>query len=355
MKKQYFLFSFICILLNAVNAQVSIDKNDMPQPGNIYPKFTYTAVSAASFTPTGANYTWDFSSITSTANSADTFVTVSSTPITYVFTYNNPFDTLHKATAGSPQAGSVPIPTITLSNVYNFYKDGNSRFSQVGIGASINGFPMPLKYDNADVWYNFPLVLGDQDSSVATYSAQIPNLGFFAETKHRHNTVDGWGTLILPHDTFSVMRVKSDLFISDTIYVDTFGFGYRMNRNETEYKWLAKQKGIPVLKVLNRSGVVTVEYFDTTLFSLGVAENANSTIEVYPNPAQDFIEVSSNQLIGEIELYTLTGIHVFSKTYSDVNLRKHISLQELSNGCYYVKCYGKNHHLLATKKIVKIH
>ncbi len=352
MKKLYILITIALISSDWASAQINIDKNDMPLSGQIYPKYTFIDGSATNYATSGANFIWNFSNLISTTISGDTFVSVTSAPLVYNISFNSPFDTLHKATVASPQAANSPIATIQMTDVYNFFKVSNSRYTQVGFGAAINGVPMPLKYDFPDVWYNFPLILGDVDSSVSSYSLNIPNLGFFAETKHRHNTVDGWGTLILPHDTFNVMRIKSDLFISDTIFVDTFGIGYRLNRTETEYKWLTKQKGIPVLKVVSRTGTKTVEYFDTTLYSLGISENNISRLDVFPNPVQNEIFISSTEPINFIEIINQNGQIVYSDKFFDLELQKRISISSLSDGIYILKCYNMGKPSI--KKLVKI-
>ncbi|MEI8202040.1 MAG: T9SS type A sorting domain-containing protein, partial [Bacteroidota bacterium] len=181
----------------------------------------------------------------------------------------------------------------------------------------------------------------------------IPNLLAFGETKHRHNTVDGWGKLILPHDTFDVIRIKSDLLISDTIFLDTFNFGYRLNHTQTEYKWLTKGIGIPVLKATKVANVTTVEYYDTTN-SVGITENNILNITVFPNPVRDEINVSSSEPIYSIEMMNQTGEIVYSKKYADSELQKRIYIPDLSDGIYVFKCFDKNKRLICIKKIVKI-
>src|SRR6185369_9997600 len=78
----------------------------------------------------------------------------------------------------------------------------------------------------------------------------IPNFGYYRKQQTRTNEVDGWGTLITPFGTFNTLRVKSTLNITDSIYLDTLGFGLTIPRQTiVEYKWLAPGKKIPVLEV----------------------------------------------------------------------------------------------------------
>ena len=55
----------------------------------------------------------------------------------------------------------------------------------------------------------------------------------FSQDQVRNNVVDGWGTLYLPADTFQVLRVKSTLQRSDSIYIEQFSFGFRLPEPET--------------------------------------------------------------------------------------------------------------------------
>jgi gliding motility-associated-like protein len=58
------------------------------------------------------------------------------------------------------------------------------------------------------------------------------------------------GTLLTPFGTFNALRIKSTLQISDSIYLDTLGFGITIPRQTiVEYKWLGAGKKIPLLEV----------------------------------------------------------------------------------------------------------
>ncbi|MEI8205071.1 MAG: hypothetical protein WCH34_18785, partial [Bacteroidota bacterium] len=130
MKKVFFLISIALLYCNWASAQINIDKTDMPQPGQIYPKFTLVD-GTRDYTATGANFIWNFYNLTANTLAGDTFVTVLSAPLVYNVTFNSPFDTLHNATVAAPQAANSPIATVQMPDVYNFYKASNTRFTEV--------------------------------------------------------------------------------------------------------------------------------------------------------------------------------------------------------------------------------
>ncbi len=78
-----------------------------------------------------------------------------------------------------------------------------------------------------------------------------------------------------------------------------------------------------------------------------------NTINVFPNPSNNFIEVSA-QNISHIEMIDLQGQLIKSQTNSsNLNFIK-INIQELINGIYFIKVYFENEPRVITKKIVII-
>jgi hypothetical protein len=298
------IISFISAI-GIVYAQPVIDDIDMPEPNDTIIRTVVNNLSSVDYVTSDSNFIWDFSMIDGTDQSIDTFISVFSTPITYIATYSNPFDQEHKATVASPQPALQSVPGVQIADMYNFYKDTTTYFGQVGFGAEINSLPIPVKYDHGDILYRFPMIFGSVDSSLSQYSLNIPNLGYYGERKKRINYTDGWGTLYLPADTFEVIRVRSILQIFDSVYMDTLGFGFGFDRTETEFKWLAKGNKLPVFQVNKRQGGMggnnTDAWFvDNRPADFSVEENAqNSSIKIYPNPAQEkiYLQVDRVQLM----------------------------------------------------------
>jgi hypothetical protein len=50
-----------------------------------------------------------------------------------------------------------------------------------------------------------------------------------------------------PYGSFQTLRLKSEVFEYDSIYLDTLGQGIVLNRNYIEYKWLGTGRGLPLL------------------------------------------------------------------------------------------------------------
>lgn len=77
-----------------------------------------------------------------------------------------------------------------------------------------------------------------------------------------------------------------------------------------------------------------------------MAELMNTT--VYPNPARDYVNVTSKVNMTKVELYNTLGQVVYS---SNVNANTvNVPVSSLNNGTYFVKAYANN--MVVTKKIV---
>lgn len=348
--KKLILFSILLLTTFFTSyAQPVIDKNDMPVVGDTIRLSITDDANGIDYTLTAADTTWDFSSLIEQSQRVDTFVSVTSVPLLYQVDFNNPLDTTHKATVAQPQPDITQLPTVQFTEVYNFFRASDYNYTQVGQGAKVNSIPTPIKYNDPDLLYEFPLTYGVTDSSYYSYNLSIPALGYYGESKKRINIVDGWGTLITPYDTFPAIRVFSTTYIHDTIYMDTLGMGFSQDRTEREYKWLADTIGLPALRVIKSGGGnnVSIEYKHKFLPGAGTNDYPYTLtfFSFYPNPADAsskiyFALAKSSHVT--IDLFDATGRKTFSladkdfpKGFSSVNAGDYIA--SLAKGLYFVK------------------
>ena len=73
-----------------------------------------------------------------------------------------------------------------------------------------------------------------------------------------------------------------------------------------------------------------------------------SKVSIYPNPAQEFVTISSSVEINKAEVYNLLGKRVFNSSKLSNN---NLDISSLSKGVYMLKLTSEN--ALATKKIIK--
>jgi len=75
---------------------------------------------------------------------------------------------------------------------------------------------------------------------------------------------------------------------------------------------------------------------------------SKASITIWPNPAQDFIQIESNEIINKVNIYTLNG----QITSSYINTDGLLDIRSISAGVYFIELVyaDKKRHL---KKIVK--
>lgn len=346
MKKILLFVSFVAIIFS-LNAQVTITSSEMPAPGASY--VVSNAISISNYSDAGANLTWDFSALTPLSQDTLTYETPISAviPITYIATFNNPFDMDHKATTAKEENLSVPVPGITVSDVYFFYKLGTSDYRQVGMGANISGAALPVKMDPTDRVFVLPLNYNDKDTSVSFFEATIPTIGYYSSQKTRYNHADAYGTLKTPYGTFQTLRVKSTCNYHDSLYSEQMGMGFPNDRQEVEYKWMVQGYKIPMITVTERTPAVSVVYIDS-LRNIGISEESVFAGIVFPNPATGTFTVMNPDPCG------FTDVHVYSSNgqmalweHIDMNSSSRvINIESLSPGIYSVVIHSQQHQIV---------
>jgi hypothetical protein len=232
-----------------VCSQITITRNDMPNVGDTL-IYTSTLVPVGiNYVESGPDFSWDFSDLMGGTQGEDIYAAVSSTPFLYQLVFNVP-PWNPPASIASPEEDFNLIPGVAFTDYYDFYKEQNASYTAVGFGVTINDIPVPVKYNQPEMLYKFPLNYGNQpDSSESFFSINVPDFGYYETYRKRVNVVDGWGTLTTPFGAFATLRIKSLLTTRDSIYIDSLQTGIPIDRNITEYKWMGSGFGIPLLKV----------------------------------------------------------------------------------------------------------
>lgn len=269
MKKSIFFLICMGLIASPIFAQIVVNQADMPVAGDTL-RVSVTNVVPSGFSKTAMDTAWNYAALEALSQRVDTFVNATATPSAYQLF----FVLLGGANLASP-LGSSPIPGLPVSQGFTFFKNSSASYNDLGSAYTIQGLPLPAKYDNPDKLYQFPMTPGTTWSSVSTFAITVPNLAFYSTQRVRSTLVDGWGALTTPYGTFQTLRVKSTLAIHDSVYIDSLATGFPFNRNIIEYKWLAKGKGIPLLQINEEGNLVTATYRDVYRMS---AQSLNITL-----------------------------------------------------------------------------
>jgi hypothetical protein len=276
------------MLLNiGVFAQITILNTDIQKGGDIFKLSSQTNnINSINPVPAGANYSWNFSTLTADAQVIDTFLTSSQVPSAYslyFFGYN--------CAQNSPDTSYINGGILSIANICNMYKNSSTTYDFWGCGGTISGIPIPFNCSPHDIIYRFPMNYGNNDSIDSKLFASIPNLISFKQFRHRVNQVDGWGSLIMPNGIFNCLRLKSIIHDIDSIKLDTaythlpIVIIYGIQQTTIEYKWLVAGQGEPLLQInqkLSSTGVLTTNLVrwqnDSTLTCIPTTKNLIASI-----------------------------------------------------------------------------
>lgn len=327
------------LLLGTTNAQITIGPDDMPSAGDTV-RYVSTAPEDVDISFTEAGAIWDMSLLIVGAEAADTCIEVSDTPFAYQLFFNNEFIYPDHHADYAVRGQSFGFQgQLTVEDVYDYFKNDDTGFRNVGFGARVNDIPTSVQREPVDWVHRFPMNYGDADSSFSIFSLEVPGLGSFTQEQWRYNSVDGWGTLYLPADTFEVLRVRSVLQRTDSVFIELFGQGFSFPEPEAvEYKWIAVGMDEPVLQVVTNDGTPTTArfYYNPTDFTTGIADREAEHPVLFPNPADDvvFVDLPAGWQ-GTLLVWDPTGRAV--RSIAARNGRSIVELDGLAPGTYAVQ------------------
>ena len=306
----------------------TITRANMPVPTDTLRQSTALPALPASAPPlsrNGANQTWNYATLTATAQNIARFTTVPAEPL-YTFTFNSALSGSNRATVASPQA--VPLPpglALPITEPYQFFNASNADFRSVGYGGKLGTTAVPATYASAaeqDVIYRFPLSYASApDSSRSFFSLTVPGTGYLSQRRKRVNRPDAWGSLTTPFGTFQTVRMVTRIEDHDSIAAGGINQGFDLPVTR-EYKWLAPGQHVPLLtitttQIAGQETISRVEYRDIYRRITGPLSTATvlpaAAVAVYPNP------VAGNQplrlRLPATGLVTLTGTDLAGRQF----------------------------------------
>lgn len=249
------LLPLLVLLALGASAQqpITITRTDMPNVNDTFRlSVSDNLLGIIDLNDTGADREWNYATLPVYTQRPEGFVDpVFGTPLAYNITFSNFFDPEYFATIaapnplGSQQFGFGPVQ---MEDVYDFFRETNGFFANVGMGATINNVPVTSKMQPRDIIYRFPMEFGSADESFSQFGFDVPGFGHYGQKMLRINTVDSWGTLSTRFGTFEALRVYTELLRTDTVSLQGFGFDQQRPK-EFEIKWMGKNQGIPLLRV----------------------------------------------------------------------------------------------------------
>ncbi|REC47245.1 T9SS type A sorting domain-containing protein [Chryseobacterium pennipullorum] len=330
MKKFY--LTLLVFTIVKIAAQPVISANHAIQPGaTTYQHADPLTLSGLTPGPSGANVSWDFSQYSSATTTSQTM-------------YNCPgnsncldFDGANKM-IGSDNGNS-----------YSYLLYSNNELSTIGSKSTSTSGTTLYTFDNPKLELKFPVTyLQSFTDSWTGYSTPSGT----SETGNHTVTVDAYGTLKTPLGIFpNTLRTKRIVNVTNNVT------GSPLTTSVIEiYTWISSEYSGALLTIgfadTTISGYPTIHTrslsYGKNILTLGTKDLlVDKQIDMYPNPASDYVTIKNGDKATKIEINNTEG----RKIYESNNAGK-VDLSGFPSGVYYLTLSFKDGKT-QTRKIIK--
>ncbi|MEN9972407.1 MAG: hypothetical protein RIS20_754 [Bacteroidota bacterium] len=354
MLKSFLSVCTIILISGELNAQISLSVGDFANAGDTV-RMSQMQNSNLDFVSTGANHTWDFSSLTASTQSLKDYTPIGFGSFLILATYG-PFAGSYAATYFNLTT-ELPIDQLSaflpiqISDLSQYTKRSTSAITSIGYSINVQGQGVPFKSDTIETRYSLPLTFGDiHDSRGYTFVDLNPATDIkYIQHRQRHTEVDGWGTITTPLGTFQALRVRHDINEIDSIYQTFFGSGSWIGTppiDRTEYEWWTNGKKEYLLKVVatnvnGNQNISSIEFQDQYLGLDAGMNELSLSASIYPNPAEDLCFFETQFAVENVAFYNQMGELALNASFNGVQ-SAYIDIQDLKPGVYFC-------HLLTNK------
>jgi hypothetical protein len=312
------IFSLLgCLLLSLfASAQITVESSDFPSAGDMVLLDFADTLLLIDPEPTGENFTWNFSALSSVSQVTQEYVSPVTTDFTYILLWP-------ASNVAAPFVAPIDLGTVPIEDGVEFFNNNSSRFQQTGLAGSVSGIPVPFSFDPPDRIAEFPMNYGDSHSSPSAFSLEVPGLVGVWEERMRSCEVDGWGTLQLSGGSHQVLRQRCEILIEDSI---TGSLGsFNISRITREYRWWGKNAVAPILQI-DEQELAGFSSISRIAFQGGVTSTNDIAEEILAgiqSTVQDQQLIISHQLPAlRLNIYTAAG----QLLYSEQNLSQQTSI-----------------------------
>ena len=320
MKKNYFITILAFLFTTGISAQPVITYNgNAPQIGDIYNvSGTFGTFDPG---PAGGGQSWDFSDVQATLTAGVTAVDPSSTPFADEF----------------PEATLAFRDDDNSLETYNYWQLTGSELFFLGMGSDPGTNPDIIHYLDPRKIMQYPFAFNDTytDSYFYAYPSAIMLI-------HRRGTIiamaDAWGSVKTPAGSYnSTLRIKKVKTYTDSVWNTGGDLMSVTPHTETDFEWYTATSHYPVLHIQVTEAGSSLSY--TSLVG-GIEDNPLlSQISIYPNPADDIINVRLSDAVSEkieIALVNQMGQQLTQLTKTG-NHRFSADIGGLAPGVYFIR------------------
>ena len=339
MKKFTLLFiSFVAALV--VFSQPVLTSYINLNIGDTYRYDGYSEVTNIEPGPGGANLIWDFSGITGE-----------------IFYEGNPAICVDPSTTPFADSAAVADANICASPVdgigpYQYYDNDNSSQNLIAMGFVAESGSSFSTYTNVLTAFEFPFTYNDSFDDIWEQMTFNINDNYYNMRDSSFMTVeaDAYGTITTPLNVFSnVLRVKTTTIDYSWMRFEAGGDWISIGSfTDIQYSWYAPNIKTPVMIINEMEGFPSYEarYLVEYNFPVGIEEQSEVQLEVFPNPTTDRVTIKTDETIQHVSIYSLNGQKMDEISSQTIDLSKY------PKGVYFIEVGFEDGNTI-TKRIIK--
>jgi hypothetical protein len=295
----------------------------------------------------GANLTWDFSGITGE-----------------VFYEGNPAICVDPSTTPFADSAAVADANICTSPVdgvgpYQYYDNDNSSQNLIAMGFMAESGNSFSTYTNVLTAFEFPFTYNDSFNDTWELMTFNINDNYYNMRDSSFMTVeaDAYGTITTPLNVFSnVLRIKTTTIDYSWMKFEAGGDWISIGSfTDIQYSWYAPNIKTPVMIINEMEGFPSYEarYLVKYNFPVGIDEQSEVQLEVFPNPTTDRVTIKTDETIHHINVYSLNGQQMDAvSSQTNPSYQQTIDLSQYPKGIYLVEITFEDGSIV-NKKIIK--
>jgi len=331
MRKKFLFMICGALTISAISAQITLThETSAPRIGDVFNYHSLNVTGNLDVYHGGVNQEWDMSAVEEGFLIEHKYVSV--------------------AESTQPLSASNLVCIAEMSGI-----KAETYYTASSTGLVLNKLVMPsvatTSYTDEREFLKFPLAYNQEYNE--TFAGTITNISA-GQTFDVNGTAkikaDGYGKLKLPFGAVNnVLRVK--VAYDYTYSMDFFGFPLTVSTlRDTVYLWYNANTRDYIANYSVGYGdtgtgmkkmSATLQYLSSNDLSLS-AINAvyNNSVAIYPNPAQEIINIKGTNEIPDVKIYNVNGVLLRQEKSSVINI------SEFANGMYLIEISGKKYKII---------
>ncbi len=361
MKKNLLLF-FSLLSINLIG-QTTIYEQDLPQPGDSFLLYVDKTPTVSLGSPSALSQVWNYITLGNDSTKYAPYGITANLPFASSFPTSNSYTYGPAVLYGGP--GS-PSPGAGLG--YTMWAINSTGMWVIGYRSDYDGqgekniltnpnemlMPVPCSYGlNQNYDSKWEVMINYNSADYDT---------LYRSRTHKNINCDAWGSMQTPYGSFSnVLRVHEFSVTTDSAFVVSgnvtlYSMLWQQDTINKYLFWAPTERHPIAIAYCNNAGILQkIEYVSWAHLSVPTITNNETSINVYPNPAHDFIEIKIPSVFNNesysLIVYNVTGKEIIKQNGKCDNIL--ISTNTLNSGLYFTKLKTETGKLFNSKFVFK--